>query len=214
MSALLNHFSVFATPWLCLCPGSLVLEFTRQKEYWSGFVLPLGSLPTQGIDTSTISCVAEFFTTVPRGKPKACVGECKGRNSLNASDASGRSTSKGFSYNKQSCDTSWVLSSSVSSDTVYLSELQIPQVRAQSHETVPLPCYPNFRHQLLVQLVPSQTIYLRLGLEPPVGTQTSQNPAWGLTPWLRLKPSQNPHYLASGPNEMQVLDVSLQKRIQ
>ena len=29
--------------------------------------------------------------------------------------------------------------------------------------------------------------------------------------WLGLKPSQNPQYLVSGPNEVQVLDVSLQK---
>ena len=29
--------------------------------------------------------------------------------------------------------------------------------------------------------------------------------------WLGLKPSQNPWYLVSGPNEAKVLDVSLQK---
>ena len=34
----------------------------------------------------------------------------------------------------------------------------------------------------------------------------------GLEPtWLGLKPSQNPWYLVSGPNEAQVLDVSSQK---
>ena len=41
-----------------------------------------------------------------------------------------------------------------------------------------------------------ETVYLRLGLEPP---------------WLGLEPSQNPQYLVSGPNEAQVLDVSSQK---
>ena len=29
--------------------------------------------------------------------------------------------------------------------------------------------------------------------------------------WLGLEPSQNPQYLVSGPNEVQVLDISLQK---
>ena len=41
-----------------------------------------------------------------------------------------------------------------------------------------------------------ETVYLRWGLEPM---------------WLGLESSQNPQYLVSGPNEAQVLDVSLQK---
>ena len=41
-----------------------------------------------------------------------------------------------------------------------------------------------------------KTVYLRLGFEPM---------------WLGLKPSQNPRYLVSGPNEARVLNVSLQK---
>ena len=41
-----------------------------------------------------------------------------------------------------------------------------------------------------------ETIYLRLGLEPM---------------WLGLESSQNPQYLVSGPNEAQVLNISLQK---
>ena len=43
------------------------------------------------------------------------------------------------------------------------------------------------------------------------GTQTQSKPCFGLeTTWLGLEPSQNPQYLVSGPNEAQVLDVSLQ----
>ena len=41
-----------------------------------------------------------------------------------------------------------------------------------------------------------ETVYLRWGLEPM---------------WLGLESSQNPQYLVSGPNEAQVLDISLQK---
>ena len=41
-------------------------------------------------------------------------------------------------------------------------------------------------------------------LNPRAGTQTHV---------LGLKPSQNPWYLVSGPNEAQVLDVSLQKEV-
>ena len=44
------------------------------------------------------------------------------------------------------------------------------------------------------------------------GTQTQPKPAWDLNArgW-ELKPSQNPLYLVSEPNEAQVLDVSSQK---
>ena len=46
------------------------------------------------------------------------------------------------------------------------------------------------------------------------GTQTLSKPGLGLEPtWLGLKPSQNPQYLVSGPNEAQVLDVSLRKEL-
>ena len=49
-------------------------------------------------------------------------------------------------------------------------------------------------------------------LLPQIGTQTQPKPCLGLEPtWLGLKPSQNSQYLVSGPNEAQVLDVSLQK---
>ena len=72
--------------------------------------------------------------------------------------------------------------------------------------------------------LPSDTIYHRLGLKPMcwdlnpaksqfrtyihmVGTQTQSKPFLGLaSTWLGLKPSQNPQYLVSGPNEAQVPD--------
>ena len=115
--SLLSHFSCdFATPWAVACQAPLSMGFSRQ-EYWSGLPCPPpGNLPDPGIEHTSLTSpvlAGGFFTTVPPGKPKVCVGECKGRNSLNASDASGHSTSKGFSYNKQICDTSWVSSSSV-----------------------------------------------------------------------------------------------------
>ena len=102
--SLLSHFScVFATPWAVACQALLSMGFSRQ-EYWSGLPRPPpGYLPNSGIEpTSLISPVLAggFFTTAPRGKLKVCGGECKGRNSLNTSDASGHSTSEGFSYNK------------------------------------------------------------------------------------------------------------------
>lgn len=60
----------------------------------------------------------------------------------------------------------------------------------------------------------TETIYLRLGLEPMcwdsnptktlLGTRTPPKPHLGLEPtWLGLKPSKNPRYLVSGPNEAQ-----------
>ena len=49
-------------------------------------------------------------------------------------------------------------------------------------------------------------------LNPCAGNRTQQKPCLGLEPtWLGLKPSRNPQYLASGPNEAQVLNVSSQK---
>ena len=52
-----------------------------------------------------------------------------------------------------------------------------------------------------------------------LGTQTHITRTWtwlksclGLEPmWLELKPSQNPWYLVSGPNEAQIFDISSQK---
>ena len=42
--------------------------------------------------------------------------------------------------------------------------------------------------------------------------QNPAKPCLGIEPtWLGLKPSQNPWYLVSGPNEVQVLDVSSKK---
>ena len=49
-------------------------------------------------------------------------------------------------------------------------------------------------------------------LNPCAGTQPQPKPCLELKPtWLRLKPSQNPWYLVSRPNEALVLDVSSQK---
>ena len=130
--SLLSHFScVFATPWAVACQALLSMGFSRQ-EYWSGLPCPPpGYLPNSRIEpTSLISPVLAggFFTTAPCGKMKVCVGECKGRNSLNTSDASGHSTSEGFSYNKRCCDTSWVSFSPVLILSTW-SEWQIPQVK-------------------------------------------------------------------------------------
>ena len=58
------------------------------------------------------------------------------------------------------------------------------RLRAQSHETIPLPWYPNFRHQLLLQLLPVLLKPLTSGwdLNPPVGTQNQPKPCLGLDP--------------------------------
>ena len=49
-----------------------------------------------------------------------------------------------------------------------------------------------------------------LGIEPGSPALQVNSLPTELT-WLELKPSQNPWYLVSGPNEAQVLDVSSQK---
>ena len=52
----------------------------------------------------------------------------------------------------------------------------------------------------------------RLGLKPMCWDLNPAKPCLGLeSPWLGLKPSQNPQYLVLGPGEAQVLDVSSQK---
>ena len=66
------------------------------------------------------------------------------------------------------------------------TSLVVQQVRFQA----PKARVPNF-----ILGWGAETVYLRLELEPT---------------WLGLKPSQNPLYLVSSPNEARVLDVSSQ----
>ena len=61
-------------------------------------------------------------------------------------------------------------------------------------------------------LIPSPGDLPDLGIEPGSPALQANSLPTELT-WLGLKPSQNPWYLVSGPNEAQVLDVSSQKEL-
>ena len=61
---------LFATLWTVVHQAPLSMTFSRQ-EYWSALPFPPPEdLPSPGIESSSVSCIANaFFTTAPPGKP-------------------------------------------------------------------------------------------------------------------------------------------------
>ena len=72
--------------------------------------------------------------------------------------------------------------------------------------------FPPRSKRLLISWLQSPSAGILEPKETIFGTQIQRKPCLELEPtWLGLKPSQNPWYLVSGPNEVRVLDVSSQK---
>ena len=70
---------------------------------------------------------------------------------------------------------------------------------------------PRSKH-LLISWLQSPSAVILEPKETIFGTQIQPKPCLELKyTWLGLKPSQNPWYLVSGPNEARVIDVSSQK---
>ena len=76
---MLSHFShvqLFATPWTVAHQAPLSVGFSRQ-EHWSGLPFPLpGDLPNPEIEPVSLvppALAGKFLTTVPPGKPSACI---------------------------------------------------------------------------------------------------------------------------------------------
>jgi len=76
---IINVFSCvqfFVTPWTTAHQTTLSMEFSRQ-EYWGGLpFLTLGDLPNPEIEPVSLvppALAGKFLTTVPPGKPSACI---------------------------------------------------------------------------------------------------------------------------------------------